>query len=429
MRPDRQVPDRYVPGRGDDSFSVSHYDLDLDLRGTGSISGRARLTVTARVDLTSLTLDLVGLGVDKVAVGGRAARWRHRGSRLVITPAAPVAAGSQVLVEVRYSGEPGPQRGPWGEVGWEELTDGVLVAGQPDGAPTWFPCQDVPGSKATYATQVRADSTYSVVAHGVLALQSRGGSRTTWVYEMADPTATYLATLQVGRYERLALPGSDVPVTAWVPPRLHGRATQDLRRQPEMLEVFSRLFGPYPFAGYTVVVTDDDLEIPLESQGLSVFGANHVDGAGGSERLVAHELAHQWFGNSVGVAAWQHVWLNEGFACYAEWLWSQESGGPSADDLARTHHRRLAQEPQDLVLSDPGPDLMFDDRVYTRGALALHALRRSVGDGAFFDLLREWTATHRHGTVTTDDWLAHVGPAGTALLRPWLDDTALPPMP
>ena len=109
-----------------------------------------------------------------------------------------------------------------------------------------------------------------------------------------------------------------------------------------MMKLFVKLFGPYPLAnGYTVVVTDDDLEIPLEAQGISIFGANHCDGERSAERLIAHELAHQWFGNSVTARRWRDIWLHEGFACYAEWLWSEESGGRSADELARHYHHRL----------------------------------------------------------------------------------------
>jgi aminopeptidase len=242
--------------------------------------------------------------------------------------------------------------------------------------------------------------------------------------------ATYLATVQIGRYDEHVLARAPVPQRLLAPPRLRARALADTARSPEMLALFARLFGPYPFAGYTVVVTDDDLEIPLEAQGISVFGANHVDGAGGSERLVAHELAHQWFGNSVTVGQWCDVWLHEGFACYAEWLWSEASGGPVSDVLAATAWQRLAASPQDLVLVDPGPQDMFDDRVYKRGALALHVVRRACGDDAFFPMLRAWTQQHRHGHVTTEGFVAHVarhaGADEAALLRVWLERPALP---
>jgi aminopeptidase N len=198
-----------------------------------------------------------------------------------------------------------------------------------------------------------------------------------------------------------------------------------------MAELFIELFGPYPLAnGYTVVVADDPLEIPLEAQGISIFGANHCDGTGDSERLIAHELAHQWFGNSVTARRWRDIWLHEGFACYAEWLWSENSGGPSADVLARRYHAQLAKEPQDLLLTDPGPRRMFDDRVYKRGALTLHALRRRLGDEKFFALLKDWTTRYRHATVVTDDFTGLAANYEAESLRPlwdaWLYSTEVP---
>jgi aminopeptidase len=198
-----------------------------------------------------------------------------------------------------------------------------------------------------------------------------------------------------------------------------------------MLRVFTDLFGPYPFDEYTVVVTSDDLEIPLEAQGLAVFGANHVDGMLGLERLVAHELAHQWFGNSLTLGRLSDIWLHEGFACYAEWLWSERSGGKSADVLARRHHRRLAGAGQDLMLADPGPAAIFDDRVYKRGALALHALRLALGDDAFFAMIRAWASEHRFGTVSTELFEEHAARYGRTrgLLGRWLHGMPLPELP
>ena len=177
----------------------------------------------------------------------------------------------------------------------------MIVAGQPDGAPSWFPCNDRPNDKASYRITISAESAYPVVANGRLVDKQVGGSRTTWIYDQPQPMSTYLATVQIGRYVEWSAHGSAVPVTIVAPPSRRRVAEHDLGRQVQMLEVFQQLFGPYPFAGYTAVVTDDDLEIPLEAQGLSIFGANHVDGQSGSERLVAHELAHQWFGNSLTV--------------------------------------------------------------------------------------------------------------------------------
>ncbi len=200
-----------------------------------------------------------------------------------------------------------------------------------------------------------------------------------------------------------------------------------------MMAVFTELFGPYPFPAYDVVVTDDPLEIPLESQGFSTFGANYCTGRRSEERLVAHELAHQWFGNAVGVATWQHIWLNEGFACYAEWLWSPHAGGQSTDAHARRWHASLKRQPQDLVLADPGARDMFDDRVYKRGALTLHALRITVGDSVFGELVQSWVADHLHSVVTTDMFVTHAqrygGATARSLLKAWLEQPTLPELP
>lgn len=431
----RGEPDPYTPQRGNPGYHVRRYDLALDYRvASNRLAGRARIWVVADTSLGELALDLVGLSVQKVTVdGARPPRYRHTHGKLRITLGTTLSRGQWVLVEVRYGGQPRPHRDRWGEVGWEELTDGVIVAGQPDGAATWFPCDDHPSGRSSYRIAVTTESPYHVVANGVLVDRRGGASRTTWVYEQDEPMATYLATVQIGRYEEVVLARRPVPVSVLAPPRLRARVAVDLARQVAMLEAFTDLFGPYPFARYTVVVTDDDLEIPLEAAGLAVFGANHLDGRRSHERLLAHELAHQWFGNSLTVSRWQDVWLNEGFACYAEWWWSEVSGGEDADALARRWWRRLARAPQDLVLADPGPDHMFDDRVYKRGALAVHAVRLTLGEAAFREVLRAWVDEHRHDSVSTGDLLdslaSHGGGGLAELLEAWVRRPQLPALP
>jgi aminopeptidase N len=432
--------DDYLPRHGDPSYSVRHYDLDLAYSvETNRLDGDAQLSVVTNQATRRLVLDLAHLGVAKVQLtGARLRRYAARSGRLVLDLAAEVPAGTELKVAVRYSGQPHPLVEPaMGDAGWEELDDGVIVAGQPHGAPTWFPCNDRPADKASYRIAVTAPAGYHVVANGVLCRRKRSGSTETWSFEQAAPMATYLATVQIGRYRRWettrATPES-VPIRVFAPADLDPDAyAAAFGRQAEMMAAFTRMFGPYPFPCYSVVVTADDLEIPLESQSLSTFGRNLVRGDWNAVRLVAHELSHQWFGNSVTLARWSDIWLHEGFACYAEWLWSQESGDETTDARARHHWDRLARLPQDLVLSDPGPDLMFDDRVYKRGALTLHALRCAVGDEAFFALLPAWSEAHRGGSVTTEQFLGfaseHTGADVRSLLRPWLDSPTLPPFP
>jgi len=345
----------------------------------------------------------------------------------------PLPAGAAFTVTVRYSGSPRPLQTPWGEVGFEELEEGALVAGQPNGASSWFPCDDHPSAKASYHIQISAESPYRVVSNGELVSRKARAGRTTWVYELPEPTSAYLVTLQIGMYESVRIPKSPVPMQAVLPARLKRSFAVDFDKQPQMMQLFTTLFGPYPLSsGYTVVITDDSLEIPLEAQGVSIFGANHCDGSRDSERLIAHEMAHQWFGNSVTVRHWRDIWLHEGFACYAEWLWSEHAGGLSAGDLARRYHRKLTDAPADLLLADPGPADMFDDRVYKRGALTLHVLRCEIGDENFFALLQDWTTRYRHSSVVTDDFLGLAAKYHRSSLRwlwdAWLFSRPVPPL-
>ncbi|MFD7844253.1 M1 family metallopeptidase [Nocardia sp. NPDC059764] len=430
--------DDYLPQNGNRGYRVSRYDLELVYKvASNRLAGRADITAVTTGARDRLALDLSqALSVSKVLVNGaKPAKYAHQRGKLVITPRQRVPAGGALVLTVQYAGPPMPVRGPWGEVGWEELTEGALVASQPNGAASWFPCDDHPSSKASYRISITTDSPYYAQANGTLVRKQTKASQTTWVYEQPEPMATYLATIQIGHYrkQRIDAPRGSVPMQAVLPPRLRLPFEHDFARQPRMMEVFSELFGPYPFEAYTVVVTDDELEIPIEAQGISVFGANHCDGQRGSERLVAHELAHQWFGNSLTIRQWRDIWLHEGFACYAEWLWSAAAGGPSADQLARTAHRNLARLPQDILLADPTPEFMFDDRVYKRGALTLHALRLQLGDATFFDLLRAWTARYRHASVSTDEFTDLAGHYSNQSLRPfwdaWLHARPLPPLP
>ncbi len=424
----------YFPHRGDRSYAVSHYDLTLSYDvESNQLRGKAALTAEAVIDLKQLRLDLSGLRVTKVTVDGAAAKYVARADHLVVAPRRPIKAAEGFRVVVTYDGRPRPVPDGDDECGWEELADGVLVAGQTNGAPSWFPCNDRPDDKATYRIELTAPHAYHVVANGICTSQWRSASTTRWVYEQHEPMATYLATVQIGRYVVRPVAASEVPMTAVLPQAQLARYDQAFGRQPEMLDFFGRLFGPYPFAGYTVVITEDELDIPLEAQGMSTFGSNFLTSDWDNVRLVAHELSHQWFGNAVTVSSWRDIWLHEGFACYCEWLWSEESGGRSADARARDHWTKLDAKPQDLLLVDPGPDLMFDDRVYKRGALLLHALRLRIGDDRFFFLLRTWIDRNRYRSVTTAMFEALaaelVGEPLTDLFDPWLRARPLPALP
>jgi aminopeptidase N len=434
-------PDPYFPSSGDHRYRVHRYELALDYRpGPNRLAASARLSAVADAALAEFALDLAEFRIGRVLVDGKAARYTHRGGKLRIRPAKALGAGAAFTVEVHYTGNPRPVRSPWGGLGWEELTEGALVASQPIGAPSWFPCNDRPADKATYQLAVTTPSPFTVVASGRLLTRTTRASSTTWVYEQSAPTSPYLVTVSIGHYlpvQLAARPDTPRPgyvaQTGYVPQPLAEAFARDFARQPEMMAYFAEVFGPYPFGEYAVVVADEELDVPVEAQGVATFGSNHLGGGWERERLIAHELAHQWFGNSVSIADWRHIWLNEGFAKYAEWLWSEHAGGPGAAVHAAAAHRLLAGLPQDLRLGDPGRRLMFDDRLYQRGGLAVHALRRALGEDRFFAMLRDWTGINRHGVVATADLLTHASRYTTAPLGPlfeaWLERPELPALP
>ncbi len=431
--------DPYVPGHGDPRYAVDHYDLDLTYKPAGNhLDGRAVLQVTTLEAVKDIALDLYGLRVTRLSVvGATVARWTHRDSRLAIRFREAVAADEILMVTVVYKGSPRPMPGPDGRAGWEELEDGVIVASQPHGAPTWYPCNDRAADKATYRFTVTTEAAYTVVASGRHLATRPAGRRRTWVYAVDAPISPYLATLQIGRYATWPQ-AAPVPCTVVGPAGKGAAIRAAFADQPRMIELFVALFGPYPFSSYAAVVTEDRLEIPLESATLSTFGINHATRAWANQRLIAHELAHQWFGNCVTAGQWSQIWLHEGFACYAEWLWSEEAGAATTQEQVERHYRLLTRLPQDLLLAEPGAKDMFDDRVYKRGALTLHALRMAMGDADFFAALRGFVAMHRHGVVTTADFekslAAVVGVAQGArlvneVLNPWLRELPLPPLP
>lgn len=434
-------PDPYFPANGDPRYRVHRYELALDYRPEPNrLAGTARLSAIAAeggAPLAEFALDLAtSFRIGRVLVNGKAPHYAHRAGRLRVRPAKPLLPGAAFTVEVHWTGNPKPVRSPWGGIGWEELEEGALVASQPTGAPSWYPCNDRPADKASYQISLTTPSSYAVALGGRLLTRTVKSSSTTWVYEQPAPTSSYLVGVAVGPLHQIRLDDPDaeeVPQFGWAPhPKVPAFAAA-FSRQPEMMRLYQDLFGPYPFDRYTAVVVDEELDVPVESQAMATFGTNHLEPGWPSERMIAHELAHQWFGNSLSLADWSQIWLNEGFAKYAEWLWSEAAGGPPAQERAAKAHQLLASLPQDLRLADPGRRLMFDDRLYQRGGITVHALRVALGNEAFFRMLRDWTRQHRHSVVSTDMFLAHVRRYTPTplddLLHEWLFETQLPALP
>ncbi len=395
------VGDQYYPSLGNDGYNAQHYDIQLKVDpASNQVQGKSEMRAQATADLNQFNLDFHGTEVKKVSVNGLPALFRRKEDELIINPLLPLAQGEDFSVMVQYEGQPKAKdslAGPF-LVGWKNNGQGVVVDSQPDGAQTWFPVNDHPLDKATYSVQVEVPKPYVVAANGTLLQVEDKGETQNFKFSSRDPMASYLATVNIGNYVRDEQEGPNgIPIRNYYPPELAEKARFDFGRTPEMLGFFQKLFGPYPYENYGVIVVNDPKAVSgaMETQTLSLFEPAMVTGDRANEDVVAHELAHHWFGNLVSVAQWKDLVLHEGFATYCEWLWLEHTEGPEALAKKAGGVRKWLEKQEGITIGAPPPDNIFHSQVYVKGALALHELRLKVGDEAFFEATRSYIERHR----------------------------------
>ncbi|MGO4857322.1 M1 family metallopeptidase [Arthrobacter sp. 2MCAF14] len=326
--------DSYYPGLGNTGYTADHYGLNLDIDpARGSISGTATIDAHATADLPRFSLDLVGLDVHGVSVDGQVATPSRQGDKLVVVPAHPLSSGAHFSVAVTYSGTPQPIPDPSGnrtgadKVGWHHDGDEVYVASEVSGARTWYPVNDTPRNKATYSFSLTVPAGFTAVANGTPRGQTPHGSTTTFAWESTAPMASYLAAVDVGRFDQITATGPHgLPITVYAPADLSAAARARFAQLPDMIAYFETLLGPYPFDTAGAVVVSTNFRWSLETQTRPVYGSqvltmNTETAAEG----ISHELAHQWFGDSRTPSNWSGIWLNEGFATYLSWVWLEHT--------------------------------------------------------------------------------------------------------
>ena len=437
--------DPYFPKDGNGGIDVLHYDVRDSYRfGTGRLSGRTRLDVRATQDLSRFDLDFL-LPVRSVVVNGKRAKFRHSGDHeLRIKPADPLTDGVAFRVTVKYAGTPAAETSH-GESNWLADAHEVVAMNEPHMAAWWFPANDHPRDKASFDIRITAPRGIDVVANGVRVGTRKHHGRETTHWRAVEPMASYLAFFAAGSFDTRSTTCNGVPndvaVTRQQPPFARpatGDAARDATEESvkqlgeqtcTIISALANVLGPYPFSAMGGLVTSLPVSFSLENQTRPTYPVL----SGPSDSLMAHELAHQWFGDLVSVSNWRDIWLNEGFATYLSAYYGTEVvAHHSMQDWLNSNYDTFAGQAGfwKLSIDDPGPVRLFDGAVYQRGAMAIQALRHRIGDTAFWSLLRTWLAQHAYGNGSVAEFEALASSTSgqdlTAFFGAWLDARVVP---
>jgi len=401
--------DPFFPEEGNGGYDVQHYDLELSVDVEAhQIAGVVTIDAMATEALNSFNLDFEEFEISELLVDDVPAEFRQEDDELTIIPAEPLPAKENFTVQIAYSGNPTPRitEGDSFRTGWFWQVNGSYVASEPFGSQTWYPVNDHPLDKATYSFRITVPKPLVVAANGTLKETIDVGESTTYIWEAHDPMASYLATVNIGDFVLQSDETEDgLPIANFFPSRRVKSLTDAFSSTAEMITFFSGLFGPYPFESYGAIVLDSPGGFALETQTRSLFPYTMA-----REAVIVHELAHQWFGNDVSLEKWQDMWLKEGFATYAEWIWHEHTKGEeTADGFIATKHKAMSAAAELDSYVQPGqPSIenLYARNVYEGGAMVLHALRLQVGDDAFFKILRTYAERYRFGNASTEDFIA-----------------------
>ena len=451
--------DRLAPGLGNGGYDVLHYDLDLRYATAApsqSVDGTVTILARATQSLSRFNLDFGGDSVGGVSVDGRAAAFRRDGEELVITPRRSIGRHEKFIVRVSHFVATPTAAGDEPEsAAFFSHATGSATAPQPYFAHLIYPSNDHPRDKASFTFRFDVPAGAEAVANGLPLGHWTSRGRTTWAYVQRQPMATELTQLAVGQYD-LTSPGRHpgVLLRDVTAPNLTAFLLPKLALIPDHLEWMEDRVGRYPFDVYGALVPDAaDIGFALETQTISLYDDNWFteNTQGVWEPTMIHELAHEWFGNSVTPYEWSDLWLNEGHASWYEFTfaeengqlvedtenWPDETGYPTLELLMEAIYAHGDQWRHDFgppgrAISGDAADL-FNFQVYHGGALILYALRQKIGHRAFAQLEREWAQRNRDGVVRSSDFVALASQVARRDLRgflnAWIYDETTPPMP
>ncbi len=415
-------------------FDVQKYEITLSINHqTHQINGNVLATVMAEEHLTTLPYNLIGLSVSSVLVNGSPANYTHTGG--IINISLNIPAGQSFTTQVFYSGVPQLSGAPY-NIGMIFSANTVFTISDPDAARYWWPCYDHPWDKAIVDLHITLRSDWKVAANGIRTsiVDNGDGTNTThWIGQ--HPMTTYLACITAGPYVEINQSAGDLPIQSFVMQNQYNNALVDFAHLPDMIGYFNQIFGPYPFEKYGQAAVSMSTYGAMEHQTMTTLGNYIITGTGAYELVIAHELAHQWYGNAVSFLTFADVWLSEGFATYSEHLWTDKMLGwaSAVAYVASSYHQYYLswENPSNPhTIYDPSFNNYFAPPSYEKAASVLHMLRLKIGDTAFFQLLQDWFSTYCHGNVVTAEFEALAesisGQDLTQFFQQWIYGSGIP---
>ena len=451
------LDDRLFPNLGNGGYDALHYHLNLRYATSAPdqpLDGTVTIVARATQALSQFNLDFAGASVGSVSVNHRRADWTREGEELVITPKRALRRRKIFVVRVSHfvAVPTVPDGEDFSTAAFFFTADGSATAAQPDFAHRVFPSNDHPSDKASFSFRFDVPSDLVAVGNGLPTGRRERGNRTSWTYLQRQPMATELIQLAVGKYDLIPRGRHDgVPLRDVTAPPLTEGVGPLLARVTEHLDWMKPWVGRYPFDIYGSFVVDAAIGFALETQSLSIYDRYWFleTPQGVWDPTMLHELAHQWFGDSVAPLEWSDLWINEGHASWYEFLYAEENGWLADDtedwpdptgyatleELMRAIYAHGDQWRAEVgpVALPVGPEALFSFQSYHGGALVLYALRQEIGHDAFERLERAWVRRFRGESAGTEDFIALASRvAGTDLsgfLGAWLYGTETPPMP
>jgi aminopeptidase N len=417
----RSSGDPYLPKIGNGGYDVQHYDLTIKYDpATNRMVSTADITIRATQDLSEFSLDLRGFPGATVTIDGVAAGVAQQGDKLIVTPMDGIVDNRIFHTVVSYSGAPAQITDPDGSIeGWVRIKSGGFVVNEPMGAMGWFPCNNTPSDKATYAFHITVPSTHTALGNGQLTSRiDNGDGTTTWNWQLAFPMATYLSTSTIGQFDfttafsptLLGAGGQPLEIDNAFESDLSaaaktGATTGCARQDPIIKFISDQIGAPYPFDSAGVVIQSILLGYAEEVQTKVHFPGVPIDPV-----LLAHELSHQWFGDSVGPATWREVWFKEGWATWWEWYWNNKQNGNATTvegQFTANYTRSEAASWNTPPANLPNASQLYSSfPVYTRPAMMLEAYRQIVGNGTFFAFQRALVTEYAYSSISGAQFVA-----------------------